>query len=313
MTETMRAIRFHSYGGPEVLRLEDIPRPMPTGSQVLVRVHASSVNPIDWKLREGLLQAIMPLRLPATAGQDLAGIVEAVGADVSDLAPGTAVYAMSGTGELGAYAEHAVLDRSVLARAPAGLDFTTAAAVPMGALTAWQGVVAGGGLKAGDHLLVHAAAGNVGGMAVQLARALGAHVTGAAFAKDKALVEGWGAERFVAYDGGSFDDLKGQFDVVFDNLGGDVQAQSWELLRPGGILVSTLGIADPARAAAQGWRASGVRCVPNGDQLARIAALIEGGGVAPRIADVLPLDRAAEAQELNRTGRVKGKVVLQVA
>ncbi|MBV9748602.1 MAG: NADP-dependent oxidoreductase [Acetobacteraceae bacterium] len=312
MAETMKAVRFHRYGGPEVLVIEQVPKPEPGPGQVLVRVRAASVNPIDWKLRDGALQAFMPVRFPAIAGEDLAGVVEAVGNDVTDLRVGDAVFAMTASDALGAYAEYAVLDRSAVALKPNTLDFVQAAAVPMGALTAWQGVVEAGGLKPGDRLFVHAAAGNVGGMAVQIAHALGAHVAAAASAESRSLVEGYGAEQFVDYKAGRFEDAARDMDIVFDTLGGEMQSRSWGLLKPGGILVSTLGITDPAQAEARGLRAVGVSCQPNGEQLRRLAELVEAGRIRPNVGTVLSLDDAAKAQELNRTGGAKGKIVLTV-
>ncbi len=166
MAETMKAARFHEYGGSEVLVIEQAPKPEPGPGEVLVRVHAASVNPIDWKVRQGALEEFVPIQFPAIAGQDLAGVVTAVGEGVNDLDVGDAAFAMTATGAYGAYAEYAVLDRSAVALKPRVLDFVQAAAVPMGALTAWQGIVEAGGMQAGDALFVHAAAGNVGGMAV---------------------------------------------------------------------------------------------------------------------------------------------------
>ena len=310
---TMMAVRFHKYGGPAVLQLEQVERPEAGPGQVLVRVRAASVNPVDWKLRQGDLKGMIDTPLPSTAGEDLAGVVEAVGEGVTALQPGDAVYAMMPASLTGAYAEYAVLDAAVVARKPASLDFTAAAAVPMGALTAWQGIVGQGGLRAGTRLFVHAAGGNVGGMAVQIAHALGAHVTAAASAGSRALVEGWGADRFLDYGAGRFEDAAADMDIVFDTLGGEMQARSWGLLRPGGILVSTLGIADPGQAEARGVRAAMFGAVPDGAQLARIAEMADAGQVRPNVGAVLPLAEAAEAQEMNRTGRVKGKVVLTVA
>ncbi len=312
MAETMKAVRFHGYGGPEVLVIEQVPKPEPGPGQVLVRVRAASVNPIDWKLREGVLRALMPVRFPAIAGEDLAGVVEALGDGVTDLRVRDAVFAMTAMDVLGGYAEYAVLDRSATALKPETLDFVQAAAVPMGALTAWQGVVEAGGLKPGDRLFVHAAAGNVGGMAVQIANALGAHVTAAASADSRSLIEAYGAEQFVDYKAGRFEDAARGMDIVFDTLGGEMQARSWGLLKPGGILVSTLGIADPARAEAHGVRAVGVSCQPNGAQLRRVAEMIDAGKLRPNVGAVLTLDEAAKAQELNRTGGAKGKIVLTV-
>ena len=308
----MKAVRFHKYGGPGVLAVERTARPEPGPAQVLVRVHAASVNPVDWKLRQGDMKAMVPDQFPATAGQDLAGVVEAVGDEVADFRVGDAVYAMMATGLTGAYAEYAVLDRSAVARKPGTLDFVQAAAVPMGALTAWQGVVEQGGLNAGDRLFVHAAAGNVGGMAVQIAHALGAHVTGAASAGARALVEGYGADRFIDYGAARFEGVVQGVDIVFDTLGGDMQARSWGILKPGGILVSTLGIADMGQAEAHGVRAAGFGCVPNGEQLRRVAELVDAGEVRPNVGAVMALDEAAQAQELNRTGGIKGKIVLTV-
>ena len=309
---TMMAVRFHKYGGPAVLQLEQIERPHPGPGQVLVRVHAASVNPVDWKLRQGDLKGMLDVSFPSTAGQDLAGVVEAVGEGVVSFQPGDAVYAMMPTGLTGAYAEYAVLDAGALARKPASLDFNAAAAVPMGALTAWQGIVGQGGLQAGTKLFVHAAGGNVGGMAVQIAHALGAHVTAAASAGSRALVEGWGADRFVDYGAGRFEDAVQDMDIVFDTLGGDMQARSWGLLKRGGILVSTVGVADPSQAEAHGVRAAMFGAVPDGGQLARVAEMADAGQVRPNVGTVLPLAEAAEAQEMNRTGQVKGKVVLRV-
>jgi len=264
MAETMKAARFHGYGGPEVLVIERAAKPDPGPGQVLMRVHAASVNPIDWKLREGALKAFVPVLLPATAGQDLAGVIAAVGDGVTDLHVGDAVFAMTATGAFGAYAEYAVLDRSAVALKPKTLNFVQAAAVPMGALTAWQGIVEAGDLKAGDKLFVHAAAGNVGGMAVQIAHALGAHVTAAASAEARPLVEGYGAESFVDYRAERFEDAARGMDIVFDTLAGEMQARSWGILKPGGILVSTLGIADPDAAAAHGVRGTGISCTQTG-------------------------------------------------
>ncbi|MBV9656051.1 MAG: NADP-dependent oxidoreductase [Acetobacteraceae bacterium] len=310
MPAMMRAVRFHDYGGPEVLVLEDVPKPEPGAGQVLIRIRAASVNPIDWKLRAGLLNAMFPVQFPAIAGQDLAGTVDAVGEGVTDLKQGDAVFAMTASTQRGAYAEYVALDRAAVAVKPASLDFVAAAAVPMGALTAWQGVVEAGGLKAGDQVFVHAAAGNVGGMAVQIAHALGAHVTAGAAGDSRSLVSGYGADRFVDYGSERFEDTVQDMDIVFDTLAGDMQARSWAMLKRGGILVSTLGIGDAQQAEARGVRAAGFGCVPDGGQLARIAAMIDRGQIRPRIGAVLPLAEAAKAQSLNESGAVKGKIVL---
>lgn len=314
MATTMRAVRQHGYGGPEALRLDDVPVPVAGPGQLLVRVHAASVNPIDWKLRSGALRSLFPQKLPAPVGQDFAGTVAALGPDVVGHWVGDPVYGMLPTDATGAYAEYVATDAAAVAPKPALLDVNTAAAAPMGALTAWQGVVALGGLREGQSVLVHAAAGNVGGMAVQIARALGADVTAAASAEALDRVRRLGPQRAVAYaDGGVPEGVApGSLDIVFDTLGGAFQAASWRLLRPGGVLVSTIAVTDPDAAAAAGVRAARVGAVPDGAQLRRVAELIDDRQVTVQVGRVLPLDRAAEAQELNRSGAVKGKVVISV-
>jgi len=312
MSDMMQAVRQHGYGGPEVLRLDKVPRPVLGSGQVLVRVHAASVNPIDWKLRSGALRQMMPQAMPAGVGQDFAGTVEAAG-EGAGFQPGEAVCGMLPTNETGSYAEYVVMEAIGLARQPPGLGHEAAAAVPMGALTAWQGVVGQGGLQRGMRVLVHAAAGNVGGMAAQIAHALGAEVTAAALEDALPRVRDLQAGNAVAYrDGVPEGVAPGSQDIVFDTLGGAIQEASWSLLKPGGILVSTVGITDPKRAEAVGVRAAGFGAVPDGEQLRRVAEMIAAGQVKAAVGRVLPLAQAAEAQELNRTGVVKGKVVIAV-
>ncbi len=312
MTETMKAARFSEYGGPDVLSVVEVARPEPAAGQALIKIHAASVNPIDWKIRSGAMKAFIPLPLPSGAGQDLAGVIVAVGTGVTDVKVGDEVYAMMGMEGAGAYAEFVALDRAAFALKPKSLDFENAAATPMGALTAWQAIVDLGGLKSGDRLFVHAAAGNVGGWAVRIGKALGAHVTAAGRAADRDALTALGAETFVDYDARPFEAAAKDFDVVLDPLAGDIQARSWSILKPGGILVSTLMAQEPGDQKARGVHADTVHAVSNGERLARIAEMIDAGGLKPTVGRVLFLSDAAEAQRLGESGAVKGKIVLTI-
>ncbi len=309
----MKAARYDRYGGPEVLEYADREKPDAGAGQVLIRIHAASVNPMDWKLRSGAMKDLIPLELPTGAGQDVAGEIAAVGDGVNEFKVGDAVYAMMGVTPAGAYAEYVVLDRTAVARKPDTLDFVSAAAVPMGALTAWQAIVDLGGVKAGSRLFVHAAGGNVGSWAVMIGHALGAHVIAAASAKDRDDVRALGADVFVDYETGPFEHAAREMDVVFDPLAGDIQARSWGIIKPGGILVSTLVANEPGEAKARGVRAAEVRGHSDGAQLALIAKMIDERKLAPHIGRVMPLDQAGEAQRLGEAGEVKGKIVLEVA
>ncbi|MEJ7665064.1 MAG: NADP-dependent oxidoreductase [Hymenobacter sp.] len=312
MTEKMKAVRYHQYGGPEVLVMEHVQKPVVGPGQVLVKVKAAGINPIDWKLRAGEMTAIIPVQFPVTVGRDLAGVVEAVAEDVESFRPGDAVYAVMPKEAFGAYAEYALLDQSHVALKPETLDFIQASTIPMSALTAWQSIVDIGELKAGDNILVHGAAGSVGSMAVQIAKALGAQVTGAAFEKDKAFVESLGTDRFVSYDAGPFENVVQDQDIVLDTLAGEIQDRSWSTLKPNGILVTTLVLGDQEKPKQFGVRAANTVSGPSGAQLKQIAQLIDSGKISTRLGLVLSLDEAAKAQELSQSHSIKGKIVLNL-
>jgi NADPH:quinone reductase-like Zn-dependent oxidoreductase len=306
----MKAVRIHAFGGPDVQRLEDLPTPEPGPGQVLVQVEASSVNPVDYKIRNG---GYLPQdQLPVTLGRDVAGVVRRCGPGVETLHRGDAIYAMLPRDQ-GAFAEFVALPADLCARKPERLDFVRAAAVPLAALTAWQGLFDEGRLQAGQSVLIHGASGGVGHFAVQFAAARGATVAATCSAEDRDFVRALGATTVVDYKTEDFREMVRDVDLVFDLVGGETQARSWAVLAPGGTLVSTLGAPDPTKAAAQGATGLGYMTEPNGAQLAEIAALIDAGRVTPHVERVLPLDAAAEAERQLETEHVRGKLVLQVA
>jgi NADPH:quinone reductase-like Zn-dependent oxidoreductase len=228
----MRAVRFHDYGPPDVLRVETGPRPEPGEGEVLVRVHSAGVNPIDWKYRAGYLKEFMPLELPHIPGFDLAGTVAEVGAGVSDLSPGDEVF---GRGS-GTYAEYAVAPATTLALKPAGVSFDQAATLAIGGVTAWAGLFEAAKLERGQRLLVHGGAGGVGSFVVQLGCWKGAHVIATASAGNLDLVRRLGADEGIDHTAVRFEDEVHDLDVVFDTVGGEVTERSWGVLRPDGML-----------------------------------------------------------------------------
>jgi len=302
----MKAVRIHEFGGPDVLRLEDLPRPTPGPDEVLVRVAAASVNPVDYKMRNGGLPADA---LPLTLGRDLAGVVEAGG---SGLQAGAAVYAMLDR-DRGGYAQFVAVKAVHCAPKPARLDFIQAAAVPLAGLTAWQGLFDNGGLQAGQMVLIHGASGGVGHMAVQFARAHGARVIATCSSRDVDFVRGLGAAEVIDYHAERFEDRVHDVDLVYDLVGGETQDRSWAVLKDGGAMVSTLQAPDPAKAAAKHARAAHYMAQPSGAQLAEIGALIDAGQVMPTITDVFPLGQAAQAERELEHDHVRGKIVLDVS
>lgn len=306
----MRAARFHEYGPPSVLVVDLLPRPSPKEGEVLVRVQAAGVNPIDWKLRSGALKNYMPITVPHIPGLDVAGIVEEVGPGVSAFAPGDAVF---GRG-IGTYAEYAAAPVATIARKPEGVSFDQAATLHVGGVTAWLGLFEMAHLEAGQRVLVQGGAGGVGALAVQLAHWKGAHVIATTSTANVAFVQSLGADEVIDYTAGPFEDAVHDVDVVLDTVGGEITQRSWGVLKPGGIMVVVAGMADPETAATHGVRTSAVRhpevTTPMLEELGR---LVESGALIPEIGAVFPLAGAAHAHAASETGHGRGRIVLQVA
>jgi NADPH:quinone reductase-like Zn-dependent oxidoreductase len=306
----MQVVRFHEYGGPEVLLLEQIPVPQPEAGQVLVRVHATGLNPMDWKLREGYLKAFRPLEFPFTPGVDIAGVIAAVGSDVTDWQVGEAVFGRGSNG----YAEYALMPANALVRKPASLSFAEAASIPVAALTAWQALFEQGGLEAGQRVLIQAAAGGVGGYAVQFARHKGAsEVIGTASSENIEYVMSLGAHAVIDYRTTAFQDALKNIDLVVDGVGGEVQDQSFKVMRPGGVLVSI--VKPPSAELLVEYKVRGLFFSMNYKQaqLQEITELIVAGEIKTEVGTIFPLSAAREAQILSQNGHVHGKIVLHVA
>ena len=314
MAGTMRAVRIHEYGGPEVLRLEDAPRPEIGDRDVLVRVTAAGVNPIDCVTRAGDFARIWPENpFPAIVGWDISGVVEEVGAGVTGFKAGDTVYTMSRfPEEAGAYAEYASVPESDLAPKPQSLDHVHAAAVPLVALTAWQALFDAGGLAAGQTVLIHAAAGGVGHIAVQLAKWKGATVIGTASARNEAFLREIGVDQVVDYTATDIADAVRDVDVQLDSLGAMGRERVWSVMKTGGIMVSIKGPVAEDEAAAHDARGAAVRVRPSDDQLRQIGDLIDAGTVKVAVDEVYGLADAAKAHEHVEGGHARGKVVLDL-
>jgi NADPH:quinone reductase-like Zn-dependent oxidoreductase len=310
--ETMKAVRIHAFGGPEVLVYEDAPRPSPGHAEVLIRIYAAGVNPGDWKVREGYFREMINHSLPLIPGWDLSGVVETPGAGVAGFKKGDEVYSRPDIARDGAYAEFIVVKEPEVVFKPKSIDHIHAAAIPLAALTAWQALFGAAQLKPRQSVLMHAAAGGVGSFAVQLAKWKGAHVIGTASGRNQDFVRGLGADEAVNYEKTRFEDVVRNVDVVLDAVGGDVQKRSWKVLKKGGILVSIISESTGEEASAQGVRQAFVSAQPHAGQLAEIAKLVDSGKLKAIVETVLPLSQARRAHELIQTGHTQGKIVLRV-
>jgi len=310
---TMQAVQVHDYNQPAQLRLEEIPVPALQDDEVLVRIAAASVNPIDWRVCDGTLREKLPTPLPFTPGGDFSGEIAAVGGRVTAFKMGDAVFGMTSTPGYcaGAFAQFAAVKARHAAQKPLSLSHVEAAAVPLAALTAWQAVFDRGSVSAGQRVLIHAGAGGVGSFAVQFARIAGATITATSSAANRDYLLGLGAADVIDYHAVQFEDVLKNLDVVIDLLGGEIQARSYKVLRPGGILVNALGAVMEDKAKAAGVRGVKVAVAPNAAQLNEIAKLIDTGQVRVTIAKVFPMAEVAAALALSRTGRVRGKIVLE--
>ncbi|CAM5398749.1 NADP-dependent oxidoreductase OS=Streptomyces tendae OX=1932 GN=GUR47_04550 PE=3 SV=1 [Streptomyces tendae] len=307
----MRAVVVERWGGPEELVERDVERPEPGLNEVLVRVHAAGVNPVDWKTRAS--GALIGWDAVPAVGWDVSGTVEAVGPGVGLFRPGDEVFGMPRfPRQAGAYAEYVVAPARHLARKPAGLTHTEAAALPLAGLTAWQALVDTADVRPGERVLVHAAAGGVGHLAVQIAKARGAYVIGTAGAAKHALVRELGADETIDYRSVRFEDAVSDVDVVLDGIGGGTAERSISVLRDGGRLITLPG-PDDVPAAPDGVLATWMLVEPDHHGLREIAALVERGAVRPVVETALPLAEAAKAHEIGEQGRTTGKIVLTVA
>lgn len=311
--ETMKAVRLHAYGGPEALRYEDTPRPVPGAGEVLVRVHAAGVNPVDWKIREGLYKDELGHKLPLIPGWDFSGAVAALGPGVTGLKPGAEVYGFPDLSRDGAYAEFIAVRLDEIAPKPRSIDHIHAAAVPVAALTSWQALFDTARLDSGQRVLIHGASGGVGCAAVQLAKWRGAWVAGTASARNQDFLRDLGVDQAVDYESVLFEETLRGMDVVLDTQGGTVQERSWKTLKPGGILVSIVSAPSAEEAARRGARQAYLRVKPSATQLMEIASLVEAGLLRPYVETILPLSAARRAQELVGSGHTRGKIILRVA
>jgi len=307
--EKMEAVRIHQYGGPEELKVEEVPRTQAAAGEALIRVHAAGVNPVDWKIRAGYLKDFMPVPMSFIPGIDVSGVVGATGAGVTQFKNGDEVF---GAGK-GAYAESAVAKESELARKPPSLDHVHAAALPVAALTAWQALFNVAHLTAGQRVLIHGASGGVGSFGAQFAKAKGVYVIGTASGRNQAYLRELGVDEPIDYEKARFEDVVRNVDVVLDTQGGDTQQRSWKVLKKGGMLVSIVQSPSAEEAAKHGAKSAIFRRQPNAGELNEIARLVDSGKVKVVVDSVLPLSAAPRAHELSQTGHARGKLLLQVA
>jgi NADPH:quinone reductase-like Zn-dependent oxidoreductase len=307
--ENMMAVQIHEYGGPEVLTLESVPRPQPGRGEVLIRVHAAGVNPVDWKIRAGYLKEFVPLQMPAILGKDVAGEVEAVGPGVSRFREGDEVYGITKV----AYAEFVVAQENEIALKPRCVEFFQAAGIPLAALTAWQALFEAGELMKGQRVLIHGAAGGVGGFAVQLAKINGAYVIGTSSKRNESFLRELGVDQVIDYRTTRFENEVRDVDLVLDTRGGETQDRSWSVLRQGGTLVSIVEPPSQPEAAKHRAKAKLVTHHPNARELEEITRWVERGKLKVFVDPLLSLAEVKRAHEISQLGHTRGKIVLQVA
>jgi len=308
--KTMKIVKIYQQGDVDVLQFEEAPLPTIEPNEVLLRVQAVGVNPLDWKLRSGYFPLQAPEAFPFVLGFDMAGTVVATGSEVTQFVVGDHVY---GVPNNGAYAEYARAFAFDLAIQPKRLDAIQAAAMPCAAITAWQTLFDSAQLAAGQTVLIHGAAGGVGTMSVQLAKWRGAHVIGTASAHNHALLQELGADEVIDYTTTRFEEVVAPVDVVFDTVGGETLWRSGTLLKPGGRLRTIADDAAPELAAKYGIDASGYEIHPPfGDLLAELAGLVDNGQLKPVVSTVLPFQEIKQAHRLSEGRHVRGKIVLVV-
>jgi len=315
----MKAMVIDRFGGSEVMRWTEVPTPSPAPGEVLIRIHATSVNPVEWKIREGGLAKLFPCTFPLILGWDAAGTIAALGEGVTTFAIGERVWAYCRKPDIqwGTYAEYVTMTAEAVAPMPANLSFAQASTIPLVGLTSWQTLFDVAEIRPGQTALIHAGAGGIGSLAIPLAKWAGATVISTARVANHDYVRGLGADHVIDYTAEDFVAATravapGGVDFVFGTVGGEVLTRSYETVKPGGILVSITDKTDPGLAERLGIRVKYVFVQPNGAQLRRLAGLVDSGTLAAPEIEEMKLPQAAEALERSRAGHVRGKIVLMV-
>ncbi|MFY4776914.1 NADP-dependent oxidoreductase [Metabacillus sp. RGM 3146] len=310
----MKAIVIEKYGGKDQLKEMELEQPVPGESQVLVKLHATSVNPIDWKLREGYLKEMMPFEFPIVLGWDAAGIVEQIGENVKGFKKGDEVFARPETTNRGTYAEYTLVDDHLLAFKPKAISFEEAAAIPLAGMTAWQCLFDFGKVKEGDKVLIHAGSGGVGTYAIQFAKHKGAYVITTASGKNADFVKSLGADEVINYKEQDFEKEVENVAFVLDSMGGEIQKKSFAVLKKGGRMASIVEKPDEELAKEHGVTAEMVWLEPNGKQLEEIAELLQAKKVKSIVGETFPLTEQGvkDAHELSESHHAKGKIVIRM-
>ena len=310
---TMKAVVIHEYGGPEVLKYEDVPQPEPKQDQLRIRVIAAGVNPVDGMIRSGMFDKEGRRAFPVILGGDISGVVEKVGSNITKFKSGDPVFAYVSLDNSGGYAQYAVVTEREAAPKPKSLTYVEAAAVPIVALTAWQALIDTAKLKAGQTVLIHGGSGGVGSFAIQIAKAHGAKVIATASAANQELLKQLGADVAIDYTKQNFENVAKDVDVVLDSIGKDTLARSYGVVKKGGIIVSLVARPDPAELEKHGIRGEALSVDPNSDELSEIGKLIDEKKINVIVSQTFPLSEARKAQEQVATGHTRGKIVLKVA
>ncbi|MGI4751229.1 MAG: NADP-dependent oxidoreductase [Janthinobacterium lividum] len=307
----MKAIQIHQFGGVEELKYEEAPMPNINPDDVLVKIYATSVNPVDWKVREGAMKQI-PFKFPLILGWDFSGVIKEVGSEVKDFKVGQEVYGKPDITRNGTYAEYVAVKANEIAAKPTSVSHTEAASIPLAGLTAWQGIFDHGKTAAGQKILIHGASGGVGTIAVQLAKWKGAYVIATSSEKNIAFLKELGADKVIDYQQQQFEKELKDLDFVFDTIGGDTQKKSVEVLKPGGILITTVAVEDEQPFKAKNIQIMRFMAQSDVEQLKQMADLIDSGKLKPVIDQVFPLQEIVKAQELSAKGHTRGKIAIKV-
>ena len=312
-TSTMKAIVIHEYGGPEVLKYEDVPRPEPKAEQILIRVIAAGVNPVDGMIRSGMFAKDGNGAFPMVLGGDIAGVVERVGNKITKFKAGDPVFAYVSLDSGGGYAQYAVVPEGDAAPKPKSLTYVEAGAVPIVALTAWQALIDTAKLNAGQTVLIHGGSGGVGSFAIQIAKARGAKVIATASTANQDLLKQLGTDVAVDYTKQKFEDVAKDVDVVLDSVGKDTLTRSYGVVKKGGIIVSLVARPNQSDLEKHGIRGVALSVEPNSGELAQIGKLIDEKKIRVVVSQTFPLSEAKKAQEQVASGHTRGKIVLKLA